>query len=109
VAIGGDPDGEAWRVAIREPSGAGEPVAIVELRDRALGVSAPHGRTVRFGGADMGHVMDPRSGRPAEACRLAAVACESACDADALSTALLVLGASLEDDLRAQGCDTWTV
>jgi thiamine biosynthesis lipoprotein ApbE len=53
-----------------------------------MSVSAPHGRTA--GG--LGHVMNPRTGKPAAASLIAAVAHPSAEATDAYSTALLVLG-----------------
>jgi thiamine biosynthesis lipoprotein len=40
-----------------------------------------------------GHVLDPRTGYPAQAAILAAVSVASATESDALSTALLTLGA----------------
>jgi thiamine biosynthesis lipoprotein len=66
----------------------------VALRDSALGVSAPRGRTVSHTGRDVGHVIDPRSGVPADPARAdtAVVVGPSAAICDAWSTAALVLG-----------------
>jgi len=108
LAIGTDPQGEPWRVAIRDPLRAESTLEIVQLCDGALGVSAPHGRTVTRGGTVMGHVLDPLSGRSASHLRVAAVACTSAADADALSTALLVRGEAFAEQLRTLGCRAWT-
>lgn len=108
LAVGTDPEGKPWRVAIRHPERDDEPLAVVGLVDRALGVSALHGRTILRDGAMEGHVMDPRNARPARGVSLAAVACASCADADALSTALLVLGDPFAEELRAQGCEAWT-
>ena len=41
-------------------------------------------------GIEQGHVIDPRTGHPTQAARVAAVICESATDSDAWATALLV-------------------
>jgi FAD:protein FMN transferase len=93
--IGRAPDGEEWKVAIDypgDPRGEHHPLAIATLRDRSLSVSAGWGRTATDGTRSYGHVLDPRSGAPAEGAQLAAVVTESAMDADALSTALLTLG-----------------
>jgi thiamine biosynthesis lipoprotein len=92
AAIGAPPEAEAWTVAIRHPRQPDLHIARVQLRDRALSVSAPHGKTLMVGGRPAGHVLDPRSGRPAESSLLAAVVTGSATDGDALSTALLILG-----------------
>jgi FAD:protein FMN transferase len=69
-------------------------LAVVELRDRALSVSAVQGRWFEEGGVVYGHVMDPAQGRPVAGGLLAAAVCDSAADADALATALLVPGPS---------------
>jgi thiamine biosynthesis lipoprotein len=89
AAMGATPDGGPWQALVRDPSpGAKVPMARVELAEGAMSVSAPHGRTA--GG--LGHVMNPRTGKPAAASLIAAVAHPSAEATDAYSTALLVLG-----------------
>lgn len=88
----GSPHENGWQVAVRHPTQEEETVATITLRDRALGVSAPHGRFFTQGGERFGHVLDPRSGRPVQGALLAAVVTASPTDADALSTALLTLG-----------------
>jgi thiamine biosynthesis lipoprotein len=75
-----------WRIAIGAEPGA----PTVALRDAALSVSGPHGRTVEHESGTVGHVLDPRTGRSVQAASLAAVVTRSARDADAWSTALLV-------------------
>lgn len=96
-AIGRPPGAEAWKVAIENPHAQepGSPPAIlaaVPLRDEALSVSAVWGKSFQEGGKTFGHVIDPRSGEPANTALLAAVILQSATETDALSTALLTLG-----------------
>lgn len=93
--IGTQPDGSPWRVAIQDPRIAEAHLAIVELQDAALSVSAVHGKFFSEGDARYGHVLDPRSGAPVQGALLAAVVCSSAADSDALSTGMLVLGEAL--------------
>ena len=69
-------------------------LAVVSLRDEAMSVSAVWGRSFQSGGKDYGHVIDPRTGQPAEAALLSAVVLPSTTETDALSTALLTLGPS---------------
>ncbi len=89
VGIGAPPGGTGWRVGL----GAAPDAPVVELRDAALAVSAPHGREVVIDGRRIGHVLDPRTGRSADnGVTCAAVLARSARTADAWSTALLVLG-----------------
>jgi thiamine biosynthesis lipoprotein len=80
-----------WSVAVQHPRRP-ERMARVELSDSALGVSAVAGRLFEKDGVPVGHIIDPRSGQPVEGALLAAVVCRSPTDADAISTALLVLG-----------------
>ena len=62
------------------------------LTDRALSISASLGRSRRIAGKRYGHVIDPRTGRPVERDLLACVVAPGAALAEALSTALVVLG-----------------
>jgi thiamine biosynthesis lipoprotein len=90
--LGAPPGARAWRVAVQDPMDPDGRLAEVALRDRALGVSCLYGRVFVRGEERHGHVIDPRRGRPVDHTVLAAVVAESATDADALSTGLLVLG-----------------
>lgn len=99
VALGAPPGEPGWRVAVETAPGSG-PAPVAVLRDAALSVSAPHGRTLADGS---GHVLDPRTGAPAEGPGVAAVIASSARWADAWSTALLVLGALPPGAPLAQG------
>ena len=105
-ALGQSPEAEDWKVAIPRPTSAvgsalesrstdqpGLPLAVVPLRDRAISVSAVWGKAFESDGKVYGHVFDPRLGRPVAGALMAAVVTASATDADACSTALLVLGA----------------
>jgi thiamine biosynthesis lipoprotein len=105
AALGSAPDapaGAGWTIAIRDPrsgtSGAKAAsqkprlLARARLRDRALSVSAPHGRIVKNGGRVRGHLMNPRKGAPAEGVLLAAAVSRSAARADAWSTAFAAAG-----------------
>lgn len=94
AAVGSDPEGRPWRVAVRRPFADRDDAALgfVALEDESLAVSAVSGRFFRNAGRVYGHVIDPRTGCPVRGADLAVVASPSAADADALSTALLVLG-----------------
>jgi thiamine biosynthesis lipoprotein len=104
-AIGAPPGEEAWSIAVPNLGGSGDdaPLALVRLRDCSLSVSAPHGKFFESGGRRFGHVIDPRTGRPTHGALLAAVAGPSATETDALSTALLTLGAGGVERMTAAG------
>lgn len=90
AAIGAPPEAPAWTVAIELPSRP-TPVTI-QLRDESLSVSAVSGKSFVADGRTLGHIIDPRTGRPAAGAQVAAVVLPSPTETDALSTALLVSG-----------------
>lgn len=99
-AIGTQPDGQPWRIAIEHPENrstdTGSPaqphLATVTLRDESLSVSAVWWKFFVADGKTCGHVVDPRTGAPTQAAQLAAVVLPSATESDAFSTALLIAG-----------------
>ncbi len=94
AAIAAPPDEDGWRVTLRTSAdnSSNQPAPVVCLKDNAMSISAPHGRTIQSDGKTLGHVLDPRTHRPAACGPFAAVIADSACLTDAWSTALLVLG-----------------
>jgi len=102
-AMGRPLDQEAWKVALEvpaTPSVAGAdiglsqeatPVAVAALRDESLSLSAVWGKSFAVDGKTYGHILDPRTGLPADQAIMAAVVLPSATETDPLSTALLVL------------------
>ncbi len=98
IGIGHNAGEGKWKVAIDgpPPEKAGEtspPLAVVELENESLSVSAVWGKQFENEGRKFGHLIDPRTGWPAEANMLAAVVLPSAMESDAFSTALLIGGA----------------
>jgi thiamine biosynthesis lipoprotein len=67
-------------------------VGVATLRDRALSVSGSLGQWREIAGHRFGHVLDPRTGQPVTRRLQVAVTAPNAASAEALSTALLVLG-----------------
>jgi thiamine biosynthesis lipoprotein len=98
-ALGCSPDGAGWRIAWEVP---GDTRRQFVLTDGALSVSAAHGKAFSLDGRQFGHVIDPRSGHPTTAARAAVVRGPASFECDALSTALLVHGASWGRVLRAR-------
>ena len=65
----------------------------MRLHDRALGTSSGQFQSFRHRGRRYGHILDPRSGWPAEGVLASTVVAPTAALADALSTAFYVMGA----------------
>ncbi len=84
--------GRGWPVGIRHPWDAQRRLAIVRLRDRALATSAATYQYFEYNRRKLGHLLDPRSGWPAEGVASATAIARTAAEADALATAFYVLG-----------------
>jgi thiamine biosynthesis lipoprotein len=98
----GPPPGEAfWKIAIETPSTAPAALptllATVPLKEEAMSVSGVQESSFQAAGRTYGHIIDPRTGEPANGTVLAAVVLPSATETDALSTALLTVGAAGHD------------
>ena len=90
----GAPEGDArgWAVDIADPARPDRAIARVHLRNRALGTSAAANQFFEFEGRRYGHVLDPRTGWPADRVLSASALARTAAEADALSTAFFVMG-----------------
>lgn len=93
-AFGG---GEGFAVDVRSARVAGRPLARLQLRDAALGTSGAGEQFFEVDGRRYGHVIDPRTGWPAEGLLSVSVVAGEAASADALATAFLVGGADLAE------------
>jgi thiamine biosynthesis lipoprotein len=92
-ALGTPPgDERGWAVGISHPWHPGRRLALLRLRDRALGTSASTFRHLEWLGRKLGHILDPRTGWPAEGMASVSIVGPSAAQADALATAFFILG-----------------
>jgi thiamine biosynthesis lipoprotein len=85
---------EKWRVAIEKPDRPGSAVEkIIHISDLSVATSGDYRNFFEFEGQRYSHTIDPRSGRPVEHdLASATVLGSSAAFADAMATALMVLG-----------------
>lgn len=91
-AIGRPPGRKGWAIGIRDPESPREIVGTLLVEDEGVATSADYENFVVIGGRRYGHIIDPRSGRPAEDVLSVTAIAASAAAADALSTGLFVLG-----------------
>jgi len=98
VDVGGDlrvfgqpPDGSAWRIVIRDPSGSGT-LEHLAVRTGAVCTSGDYSRFHEIGGKRYSHIIDPRTGRPAAAAISVSVVGISALEADIWATSLSIIG-----------------
>ena len=94
------PDGAAWRIGIQHPRPqgvGGAPLATLELKDgEAIGTSGDYHRYFEVAGRRYCHLLDPRSGVPAEATQavtvLVAPGPGAGMRSDALSKPIFIAG-----------------
>ncbi|MFM7751565.1 MAG: FAD:protein FMN transferase [Opitutaceae bacterium] len=108
IAIGGDlraagpgPRGDGWPVGIEDPFSTRPALArTVLLRDRALSTSGNHRNVRIIAGQRVGHVIDPRTGRPVAGPLIStSVVAPTCAESSALATGLFVLGAEAGEAL----------
>ena len=95
IAIAGQPPALGWPVAIADSSLAAPTAAaqVVRLTAGAVATSSVTCRRWRFGGREMHHIVDPRTGYPASGpWRTASVAAPRCAVANAAATAAIVAG-----------------
>ena len=98
IRVGGrNPDGDPWQIGIRHPRRDGELLTCLSVTDAAVCTSGDYERTAVTG--DGHHILDPRTGNAAAFAISATVIAPTATLADALSTAVFVLGTDAGVDL----------
>jgi len=91
-----------WTVALRHPLRPDHRLAEFKLFDQALGTSGSGTQYFHHQGKRYGHILDPRTGWPADGVLSSTVIAPTAAEADALSTALYVLGLDAAREFVAQ-------
>jgi len=81
-----------WTAGIRDPHSTSQVLSILDLDDEVVATSGDYEHFVKVEGRRYHHLLDPRTGFPASASRSATVIAHNGALAEALSTALFVLG-----------------
>lgn len=99
VNAGGDagflsakPDGSPWRVGIKNPDHPETLFALVEIGCGAVATSGDYERCFIADGITFHHIIDPRTGLPADKSRSVTILADRVSVADLLATAVFVLG-----------------
>lgn len=99
VSVGGDlrawspPAAPAWEVPVADPFRPWRNLALLHVRDAGVATSGTLGRRWRRDGRWQHHIIDPRTGRPAESPVISAtVVAPTALQAEAWAKAVLLLG-----------------
>jgi len=93
LGVGKKPDGSAWRSGVRDPRGApDEWFAVIDLTDHAFSTAGDYARAFVVDGRRYHHIIDPRTGYPADASRSVTIWAKDALTADAIDDAVFILG-----------------
>jgi thiamine biosynthesis lipoprotein len=90
LAVGTNPEGKPWRIGVKHPFEAGL-FTVLELSNRAVATSGVQQRFYEIEGKRYSHVIDPRTGRPAEQAPSVTVIAADGLSADAWATVFSVL------------------
>ena len=112
IAVAGEAPSGGWPIRVQDVTG--DPLApsegpsdVITIREGGLATSSTSARRWRRGGDLMHHILDPRTGRPADSdWRTVSVAAGSALDANIASTAAIIRGRSAIGWLSRQGLPT---
>ncbi len=97
VSRGKKPDGTSWRVGIERPNlmlPTHDAIqSVIRLENQAVATSGDYRQFRVVDGERYSHIIDPRTGRPIRHSLASATVIANSCmEADALSTALMVMG-----------------
>jgi thiamine biosynthesis lipoprotein len=98
VEIGGDiraignKNGEPWVIALQNPRREDEFITRIKLDNQSIATSGDYVRYFFVDGRRIHHIIDPRTGYSADRCISVTIISENCIDADALSTAIFVMG-----------------
>jgi thiamine biosynthesis lipoprotein len=90
--IGPQPDGLPWRIGIRHPRHADRLAAEIALPSGALATSGDYERFIEVDGRRYCHILDPKTGWPAEGLSSVTVISDRCLVAGSLSTAAMLKG-----------------
>lgn len=98
IAVAGPPPAGGWTIRVQDVTGdpgtrPDGPYSIVAIRDGGLATSSTAVRRWRRGGSVLHHILDPRTGWPADTLwRTVSVTAGTCADANAASTAAVIRG-----------------
>ncbi len=104
VAVGQKEDGTKWRLGIEKPiEGKRDIERVVHLTDVAMATSGDYRNFYEVDGIRYSHTIDPSTGRPVNHhLRSVSILSETCLEADALATAMMVMGMGKSQNFAAE-------
>ncbi len=108
ITWGKSQDDKDWSIGIADPSNKDQIFAWLSLPDMALVTSGDYEKYFVYNNERYGHILDPRTGYPSKGIKSVSILCPDAELADALATAVYVMGEqkgmTLIDQLKGIEC-----
>lgn len=100
MTVGGNPNGNPWRIAIQDPfNPRGEFIGVVTVKDKTVVTSGTYERFFEENGKKYHHILDPFTGYPVENNLYSvSIITDKSIDGDGLSTTVLLYG--LEEGMK---------
>ncbi len=92
VLLIGRKDGKPWNVGVTHPRKKGESLLVLPVSNAAVSTSGDYERYFEQDGKRYCHIIDPRTGYPAEGCRSVTIVAPNLAFADGLATGVFVMG-----------------
>jgi thiamine biosynthesis lipoprotein ApbE len=92
-AMGHPKDKDAWRIGIRHPREKESLLGFLKLQEEAISTSGDYEKFFIHDGKKYSHIINPHTGYPVSGIASVTIIAKTAMEADALSTAVFVLGA----------------
>ncbi len=90
--LGTRPDGEPWRIGVRNPRDERDMIAVLALIDKAVDTSGDYERYFEEDGVKYHHILDAQTGMPAMDLASVTVVADTTIEADVLSTLAFIIG-----------------
>ncbi len=107
-ALGSRADGKPWKIGLQHPRKPEQMIASFELTNKAVATSGDYQRYFMLGDTRYHHILNPTTGMPARGMISATIIADNVMDADALATAVFVMGQenglALIDSLEGVEC-----
>jgi thiamine biosynthesis lipoprotein len=92
LRVGGSKIDQPWSIGIRDPRVSQRILAKISVSDTAIATSGDYEKFFMYQGKRYHHIFNPRDGLPADGCQSVTIVCKEGITADALATAVFVLG-----------------
>lgn len=92
LRVGGLKLDQPWSIGIRDPRSSEKIMALVSVSDAAIATSGDYEKFFIYQGKRYHHIFNPKDGLPSDGCQSVTIVCKEGMMADALATAIFVLG-----------------